>query len=217
MYKKTEPFFYLSYLVVLFLFHSRLSDLRVFRRFDGNSVHHDVGRHIAGPVLRDSAPPERGRENHQTESQDMDRPDMDVRVLVFRHTGTKHRLQPVRARGIPDQLQLRLLDGRRQGESVHIGVLRGRVVRAVYRHIVLLREDTYGGVGDQRNGRQPVRPRGGEAQDGNTARLRGGRRDRAVVRVVDPVRGSRSAGRVRPERVHHATGLDDPGAILQGG
>lgn len=194
-----------------------MSDLRVLRRLDRHRVHHDARRHIAGPLLRDRAPAERGREDQQAEGPGVDRSDMDLRVLVLGGAGAGPGVQPVRAGGLPDQLQFRLPDGRGPGEIVHPGVLRGRVVRAVHHDIVLLREDTARGVGDQRDGGQPVRPGGGEAEDGDPARLRGGRRHRAVVRVVDAVRHGRTAGRVRPEGVHHAAELDDPGAVLQGG
>lgn len=142
---------------------------------------------------------------------------MDLRVRVLGGACTGPGVQPVRTGGLPYQLQLRLSDGRGPGEIVHTGVFRGRVVRAVHYDILLLREDTARGVGDQRDGEQPVRAGRGEAEDGDQARLRGDRRHRAVVRVVDAVRHGRSVGRVRPEGVHHAAELDDPSAVLQGG
>lgn len=114
-------------------------------------------------------------------------------------------------------MQLRLPDGRPPGEGVHPGVLRGRVVRTVHHDIVLLREDPEGGFRDQRNGRQPVRPGGGEEEDRDKTGIRGGGRHHAVVRIMDAVRHGCAAGRIRPEGVHHAARLDDPGAVLQGG
>jgi len=92
------------------------------------------------------------------------------------------------------------------------------VVRAVHHNIILLHEDTVSGVDDQRDGSgQPVWPRGGETKDGDTTRVRGGRRHNALVRVVDTVRRDGLAGRFRPEGVHHATWLDGASALLQGG
>lgn len=75
----------------------RLSDLRIFRWLDGNRVNHDVGRHIVGPVLRHSAPPERGRENDETAGLGMDRPDMDLWVHVLGGAGVGPGVQPVRS------------------------------------------------------------------------------------------------------------------------
>jgi len=71
-------------------------------------------------------------------------------------------------------------------------------------------------LGDQRNGRQPVRPGGGEEEDGDKTGICGGRGHPAVVRVVDAVRHGGPTRRIRSERVHHATEFDDPGGALQG-
>lgn len=191
--------------------------LRIFRRPHRHRVHHDVGRHIGGPILRDRASAERGRQHHQAAGPHVDRRDMDVRVGVLGRACAGSGLQPVRARGLPDQLQLRLSDGRAAREGVRVDVLRGRVVRPVRRHIVLLRENPNGRVGDQRDGRQSVRTGTRETQNRDPARVRGGRRHSAVVRVVDAIRGRGAAGGVRPEGVHHAAGLDGAGAVLQGG
>lgn len=83
-----------------FLF--RVPDLWIFWWLDGNCVHYDVSRHIVGPVLCDSAPFERGRENYQTAGQGVDRSDMDVRVLVLHHTGNGPGVQPIRTGRIPN-------------------------------------------------------------------------------------------------------------------
>lgn len=194
-----------------------MSGVRVFRRFDGNRIDHDTGRHIVGPILRDSASPKRGRQNHQTKSPGMDWTHMDVRLLVFGCASARHGIQPVRARGVSDQLQLRLPDGRQPRKGVHTGVLRGRVVHTVHHDILLLREDPDGGVDDQRHDRQPIRPGRGKAQDRDPTWVRGDRRHRAVVRVVDAVRHRGLARGVRPEGVYHTARIHDSGAVLQGG
>jgi len=69
---------------------------------------------------------------------------------------------------------------------------------------------------DQRNGRQPVWPGGGEEEDRNKTGICGGWGHLAVVRVVDTVRYDGLTRRIRSERVHHTTGLDDPGGVVQG-
>lgn len=143
---------------------------------------------------------------------------MDVRIRVLRSASAGSGVQPIRSRGVPDQLQFRLSNGRPTGKGIHPGVLCGRVVRAVHHDIVLLYKDPVSGVDDQRNdGGQPIWPGRGEAKDGDTTRVRGGRCHITVVRIMDTVRCGGLAGRFRSKRIHHATGLNGAGVVLQGG
>lgn len=197
------------------LFQYRLSDVRFFWRLDRNRIHHDVGCHIFGSLLRHCTSPERGRQNYQTEGQDLDRSDLDVRIHVLHNTGIGFGVQSVRARRVSDQLQFRLLDGRKKRKRVHPSVLYSGLVHTLHHDIVLLREDLDGSLGDQRDGSQQVWPGRRKEEDGNTAGLRGDRCYRALVLIVDAVRNGCVAGRVRPKRIRHAADHNDSSAILQ--
>lgn len=79
----------------------------------------------------------------------MDCIDMDVRVRVLHNSSTGSGIQSVRSRGILDQLQLRLPDGRQSRKRFHSGVFYSGVVRAVHHDVFLLREDIDRGVDDE--------------------------------------------------------------------
>jgi len=145
----------------------------------------------------------------------MDRTDMDLRIFVLHRTGARFGVQSVRVGRIPDKLQFRLPIGRRPRQEVYPGILYGGMVHTIHNNIVLLRKHTNGGVDDHRNSHQQGWPTRREEENRYTIGVHGDRGSGAVVCVVDAIRRCGTAGCIRPEGVHLAVKLDDPGFVLQ--